>query len=124
MGVKKIYAIAPNPEGWRKLPLGNYVKLGNDVKLGSGVALGNDVTLGNGVTLGDYCSPLQLQGPVYSVYPHSRGRIGVGCTVLSWSEWQEKKDEIANKKGVAVADYEPLVTFLREWMQRHDQFSE
>lgn len=34
MTAKEIYAIEPNPLGWRHLPNGNYIKLGHHVTLG------------------------------------------------------------------------------------------
>ena len=84
MTTEEIYAIAPNKDGWRVLPSGDWVTLGN------GVTLGDEVKLGNGVKLGK--TPIQVQCSPYIVYPHSPTQIGVGCVIHDIEYWQRDAD--------------------------------
>ena len=78
MTTEEIYAIAPNKDGWRVLPSGDWVKLGDGVKLGNGVKLGK--------------TPIQVQCSPYIVYPHSPTQIGVGCVIHDIEYWQRDAD--------------------------------
>ena len=127
MTTKEMYAIVPNAQGCRKLPNGFHVKLGNGVTLGNGVKLGDYVTLGNGVTLGDYVtlgngvtlgnSPLQIHGPKFLIYPHSPGKIGIGCEIHTFAEWDQVAASLADEHSLDLELHWKYGKLLMEWME-------